>query len=65
MKLKQHIEKEHGGNQAAFARSIGVNPQQVTRWLNYNCIWFEGAVYKKQSKAVREEFKLNKGKDDG
>jgi len=50
MKLKQHIEKEHGGNQSAFARKMGVNPQQVTRWLNYDCIWINGAVYKKQSK---------------
>ena len=50
MNLQQHIKKEYGGNQAAFARKMGVNPQQVTRWLNYGCIWFEGAVYKKQSK---------------
>lgn len=57
MKLKQHIEKEHGGNQSAFARKMNVNPQQVTRWLNYDCIWFDGAVYKKQSKSLRTAFK--------
>jgi hypothetical protein len=50
MTLKEHIEKEHAGYNASFARKMGVSPQQVTRWLNYNCIWFEGAVYKKQSK---------------
>ena len=34
MKLTEYIEKKHNGNKAAFARANGVNPQQVTVWIN-------------------------------
>lgn len=45
MKLKDYIEKHYGGNQAAFAKSQDVNPQQVTKWLNMDCIVVDGALY--------------------
>lgn len=31
--IKQHIDTHHGGNQAAFARAVGVDRQQVTKWI--------------------------------
>ena len=45
MKLLDHINKQHGGNQAAFAKSQDVKPQQVTKWLNMNCIVIDGVLY--------------------
>ena len=50
MKLIDHINKSHGGRKDKFAASMGVMPQQVSRWLKYECIWHDGAVWKKQSK---------------
>lgn len=50
MKLIVHIEESHGGRKDKFAASMKVSPQQVSRWLKYDCIWFEGAVWKQQSK---------------
>ena len=34
MKLSNYIQKHHGGNQAAFARSQGITKQVVWRMLN-------------------------------
>ncbi|EJJ8332055.1 hypothetical protein NKB97_002504 [Salmonella enterica] len=34
MPLKQYIEEQYGGNQAAFARAIGKPRQQVNVWLD-------------------------------
>lgn len=31
--LKDYIDKEHGGNNSAFARSICVKRNQVQQWL--------------------------------
>jgi hypothetical protein len=33
MPLKEFIDTHFGGNQAAFARLMEVNRQQVTKWL--------------------------------
>ena len=49
MKLIDHINKSHGGRKDKFAASMGVSPQQVSRWLGYGCIWHKGAVWKHQS----------------
>jgi hypothetical protein len=54
MKLKEHISKAHGGSQKHFADAEGFSENQVSRWIKYGCIWFEGAVYKQQSKPVAE-----------
>lgn len=45
MKLLDYIQKHYGGNQAAFARDIGVKPQMVTQWLNAGFIVFDGRLY--------------------
>ncbi|MEQ9888855.1 hypothetical protein ABRP55_20240 [Pectobacterium zantedeschiae] len=36
MPLLEFIQKNFGGNQAAFARHMGVRPQKVQDWLNAN-----------------------------
>lgn len=45
MPLLKYIELNYGGNQAAFAKSQYVKPQQVTKWLNMNCIVVDGVLY--------------------
>lgn len=45
MKLIDYIKKRHCGNQAAFAASQGVKPQQVTKWLNMDCVVVDGVLY--------------------
>ena len=50
MKLIDHINKSHNGRKDKFAAFMGVSPQQVSRWLKYECIWHDGAVWKQQSK---------------
>ena len=45
MNLAEYIKKEHSGNQAAFARIQGVSPQQVTKWLNLDCVVVDGKLY--------------------
>lgn len=34
MSITDYIAANFGGNKSAFARWIGVNPQQVTKWVN-------------------------------
>ncbi|WP_407084669.1 hypothetical protein [Pluralibacter gergoviae] len=34
MPLKDYIDKHFGGNNAAFARAINVDRQQVRKWIN-------------------------------
>lgn len=45
MKLIDYIEKRYGGNQATFAKSQDVKPQQVTKWLNMGCVVVDGVLY--------------------
>jgi hypothetical protein len=54
LKLKDHIDKAHKGRNILFAQSMGVDHQQVSRWLKYGCIWHDGAVWKRQSKPVAD-----------
>jgi len=54
MKLRKHIDLVHAGSQKKFAASEGFSENQVSRWIKYGCIWFEGAVYKQQSKPIAE-----------
>ena len=44
MKLRDHIDNEHGGNISAFCRSTGVSHTQASRWLDYGCEWECGQV---------------------
>ena len=45
MKLIDYINKYHDGNQAAFARSEGVFPTQVSQWLAKDFIVIEDVMY--------------------
>ena len=45
LELLGYIQKHYGGNQAAFAKSQEVAPQQVTKWLKMNCIVVDGVLY--------------------
>ena len=45
MSLQDYIKKHYGGNQAAFAKSQGVQPQQVTQWISKGFIVIDGALY--------------------
>lgn len=60
MKLLDYIQKHYSGNQAAFAKSQDVKPQQVTKWLKMNCIVVEGVLYSPR----RELIKLAKKKGE-
>jgi len=41
--ISRHIKLRFKGNQAGFARSQGVLPQQVTKWINAG--WVIGGGY--------------------
>lgn len=43
--IEDHINKEWGGNQAAFARAQGVQPPQVTQWIEKDFIVVDNALY--------------------
>ena len=55
-KLKKHI-KRNFKFKADFARSEGVKPQQITKWLNIKCIVVKGVLYSPRRK-------LNKGDEN-
>ncbi|HHR6078359.1 TPA: hypothetical protein ACS7ZY_000690 [Providencia alcalifaciens] len=45
MNLIEYIEKYYSGNQAAFAASCGVKPQQITQWINKGFIVVDNTLY--------------------
>jgi hypothetical protein len=45
MTLTEHIQKQYGGNQAAFAQSQNVKPQQITQWIAKGFIVVDGVLY--------------------
>lgn len=45
MALTEYIRLRFGGNKAAFARHMGVNPQQVTKWINDEWIVVANKLY--------------------
>ena len=47
MKLSDYIKEHHNNNQSEFARSIGVQQSQITRWLKLDCIVVNGELYRK------------------
>lgn len=53
MLLRGYINKNYGGNQAAFARACGVLPTQVTKWITKNYLVIDGVLCKPQRKLPR------------
>ncbi|WP_447881031.1 hypothetical protein [Serratia fonticola] len=45
MPLIEYIAANFGGNKSAFARHMGVIPQQVTKWVNEAWIVVDGKLY--------------------
>lgn len=50
MKLTDYIESNHNGNITRFAKSQGVMPYQVRRWLTRGCEWHQGGIWCKATK---------------
>lgn len=48
MPLKEFIDVNFGGNQAAFSRHMGVNRQQVTKWLKGGWVVINHRLYSPQ-----------------
>lgn len=48
MPLKELIDTHFGGNQAAFARHMGANRQQVSKWLSGEWIYINDKLYSPQ-----------------
>ena len=53
MNLIDYIKYKYGGNKAAFARANGVQPQQVTQWVNKGFIVVDGFLYSRKRKLSR------------
>ncbi len=53
MKLTDYIQKNHKGNVSAFAKSQGVAPNQVNRWVTRDCEWVKGKVLCPVTKAKK------------
>lgn len=51
--LTQYIDCHHNSNKADFARSQGVNPQQVTRWVNKGFIVLDNTLYSPLREIIR------------
>lgn len=48
MELIEYINKYYGGNQAAFARALGVPKQRVSDWINSEYIVYKNTIYSKR-----------------
>lgn len=46
--LSDYIDFYHNGNQSDFARHMGVNRQQVTKWLNGGWVVINHQLYSPQ-----------------
>ena len=53
--LKDFINLNHAGNVSHFARSMGVMPYQVQRWIERGCQWQTGSVWCPISKRKKSE----------
>ncbi|TAI92991.1 hypothetical protein EG332_22395, partial [Pectobacterium versatile] len=45
MDITRHIDINYGGVQAKFAKELGVNPQQVTKWIANKYVIIDGIIY--------------------
>ncbi|EAT0074365.1 hypothetical protein EOG80_08230 [Salmonella enterica] len=52
MPLIDYIKKYYNGNQASFARLTGVQPAQVTQWLDKKFIVVDHTLYSPRRKLV-------------
>ncbi|ELY6537888.1 hypothetical protein SNR72_002039, partial [Salmonella enterica subsp. enterica serovar Hadar] len=50
MPLIDYIKKYYNGNQASFARLTGVQPAQVTQWLDKKFIVVDHTLYSPRRK---------------
>lgn len=50
MPLVEYIEKYYNGNQRSFARLVGVQPAQVTQWLDKKFIVVNHTIYSPRRK---------------
>ncbi|AIA71399.1 hypothetical protein WCU81_02135 [Pectobacterium atrosepticum] len=50
MPLLDYIKKYYNGNQASFARLTGVQPAQVTQWLEKGFIVVDHTLYSPRRK---------------
>lgn len=50
MPLLDYIKKYYNGNQASFARLTGVQPAQVTQWLDKKFIVVDHMLYSPRRK---------------
>lgn len=57
MKLTEYIDKYFEGNKSEFARSEGVIPQQVHKWIAMECIVVEGVLYSPRRELKEKELK--------
>ena len=53
MKLNEYIQTHHNGNISAYAKTLGVRYDQVSRWLKRDCMVIDGKVYCEVSKQVK------------
>ena len=53
MKLIDYIQQQHNGNVSAFAKSQGVKPFQVDRWLKRDCVWRDGGIWCRITKQAK------------
>ena len=54
--IRLFIIDKHNNNQSAFAKSQGVSPQQVTKWLNMGCVVVNGTLYSPRRELKGEEY---------
>ncbi|HDG1101530.1 TPA: hypothetical protein PCY80_000297 [Klebsiella aerogenes] len=57
MKLIEYIDKNYGGNKSEFARSQGVLPQMVNKWINGDYIVIDGVLYSPRREIKAKELK--------
>lgn len=60
MKLSEHIDLFFNGNKSAFAKSMSVTPQQVTKWVNDDWIIVDGNLYSPKRELARGNMMVRK-----
>ena len=51
MSITDYIKANHP-SKASFARSQGINPQEVTKWINKGYIVLDGTIYSPRRKVI-------------
>lgn len=55
MKLTDYINEHHNGNKAEFARSQGVQPQALNKWVNAKWIVLNGVLYSPRRELITKD----------